>query len=548
MSVIKRTMSLIIAVMFAAALIVPAFAAENDITPVIVVSGMAVMPLSITDENGNESKAYPPETDEILKACGDIILPAAGLLLNGDWDAFADKAFPAVAGLLEPIACDNDGNSKYDITYPFYNLSMENYDFYLTQDKDEQAVVHAAVDAFGAKNVFFFNYDWRLDPLKHADDLNAFIVSVKEQTDSQKVVLAPCSMGGTVVLSYLEKYGSDDVSNCVFLSTAFQGTSVVGELFRRELCFDKDALILRINQLGREPSTKVLFPLITGALDKMGLFDLIFPVVDDLIENVGGKLYDEVICGSFGNMPGVWALVADKDYEAAKSSMLDGDVNQKLIDRIDYYHYNVAQKAETILSEAIDNGCFVSIVSQYNMQGLPVNVSYKSNNDFLIDTEYSSGGAICANLEETLGENYIQKNTSCGHNHVSADNVIDASACILPEQTWFIKNLAHIDFCYGTQAADFAVWLIGAKEQYNIFSNELYPQFISFDYDTGELTPVESSVISIESLSKTCAVSESEDFRGNEAAPENSVIASAAGQISLNKTIGRIAQEVQAID
>jgi pimeloyl-ACP methyl ester carboxylesterase len=495
MKVVKRFLSAALVIIIAGIFCLPAYAFQTETVPVIVVSGMAVMPLSVSDEQGNLSRAYPPETDKLLKTVGKVIVPAACLINNGDWEAFADKAFPAVNELFDPIACDNDGNSVYDISYPTFELSMDNYDFYTLQDKDEQAIIHASVDKFGAKNVFFFNYDWRLDPLEHADMLKDFIESVKEQKDCSKVTLAPCSMGGTVVLAYLQKYGESSIYNCVFFSTAFQGTSVVGELFRRELYFDKDALILRINQLGRDSFTKAVYPLLTNALDEIKLFNLVISVIDRLIENVGVRFYDEVLCCSFGHMPGLWALVADKDYEAAKESMLDADVNEKLIERIDYYHYNVQQKAREILNDAIDGGSIVSIVSQYNMQGLPVNVSYKNNNDFLIDTTYSSGGAICADLNNTLGSlgsEYVQQNTSCGHNHISPDNVIDASTGLYPEQTWFIKNLAHIDFPYGTQAADFAVWLLGANKQYNISSNLLYPQFMNFDYDTGKLTQVSS--------------------------------------------------------
>jgi pimeloyl-ACP methyl ester carboxylesterase len=489
MKEVKMLLSAVLALVVAAVFCLPVYAMQGETVPVIVVSGMAVLPLTSADEQGG-FRAYPPETKKLLKTACDMFIPTACLINNGDWAKFADKVFPVINELFDPIACDNDGNSVYDISYPSFELSMDNYDFYTLQDKDEQAVIHSAVDKFGAENVFFFNYDWRLDPLYHADKLKDFIDAVKQLKGCEKVTLAPCSMGGTVVLSYLEKNGAGSIHNCVFLSTAFQGTSVVGELFRRELYFDKDALILRINQLGRDNFTKLAYPFLTGLLDEMGLFDLILPVIDELIENVGARFYDEILCNSFGNMPGIWALVADKDFESAKESMLDSDVKQKLIERIDYYHYNVQQKAQEILKNTLQESCFISIVSQYNMQGLPVNVSYKNNNDFLIDTTYSSAGAICADLDKTLGSEYVQQNTSCGHNHISPDNAIDASTCLLPEQTWFIKNLAHIDFSYGTQAADFVVWLLGAVEQYNIFSNEPYPQFMEFDYDSGALTPV----------------------------------------------------------
>ncbi|HZJ78774.1 MAG TPA: alpha/beta fold hydrolase [Clostridia bacterium] len=490
-SVTKRVLSVVLTLLLVCTLCLSAFASSGcqcGNVPYVVVSGMAVKPLNGFDSNDNLIKVYPPETKDVLKSISRVVLPTAELIHSGDWGRFANKAVPAVAQIFSPIACDDDGNSKHNITTPFFDSSMENYDFYYTLgDKDENAVIHAGVDAVGADHVFYFNYDWRLDPLQHADELNNFIESVKEQTQHDKVTLLPMSMGGTVVLSYLEKYGVEDVHNCIFISTAFQGTSVIGELFNGEFYFDKDALKNRAIQLGRTRIRKTLLSLLLNTVDRAGAFDAVMPLLDELVENGAEVFSEECIKNIFGKMPGIWALAADKDYETAKESVLDEEINRNLIDRIDYYHYNVQQKCSEILNEAIENGCFISIVAQYNMQGLPVTVSYDNNNDFLIDTQYGSAGAVCAKIDETLGDDYVQQNTQCGHNHISPDNVIDASTCLFPELTWFIKDMAHIDFNYATQAPDFITWLAGANEQYTVHSNELYPQFMRFDYDEGTL-------------------------------------------------------------
>ena len=105
------------------------------------------------------------------------------------------------------------------------------------------------MDAFGSDNTYFFNYDWRLDPLKHADDLNLFIKNVKTQTKCDRVALAAFSMGGTVTCSYLYKYGSSDVDSVSLCSTAFQGTSCMGSMFSGDLEIGTYGLIRRMAQL-----------------------------------------------------------------------------------------------------------------------------------------------------------------------------------------------------------------------------------------------------------------------------------------------------------
>lgn len=37
--------------------------------------------------------------------------------------------------------------------------------------------------------------------------------------------------------------------------------------------------------------------------------------------------------------------------------------------------------------------------------------------------------------------------------------MIDASTCLLPEQTWFLKDLKHVGYIYDTQVMEFILWL-----------------------------------------------------------------------------------------
>ena len=84
----------------------------------------------------------------------------------------------------------------------------------------------------------------------------------------------------------------------------------------------------------------------------------------------------------------------------------------------------------------------VMIVAGYDIQRTPLVESMDNDSDGTVDTMYASAGATVALRGETLGDGYKQK-VDCGHNHLSPDGRIDASTCILPENTWFIKGMLH---------------------------------------------------------------------------------------------------------
>ena len=456
---------------------------ECGTPPIVVISGFATVPLTYVDENGKEERAWAPSNKRIFNGVAGVIPPLTRLMFDKNWETFLDKTNPGVVSIFEPILCDGSGVPIHNIKAREFPLSADNYpDFYNNDINDEQAFIKTAIDVYGGDHIYFFNYDWRLDPTDIAKELKDFVKNVKNETRHDKVTLIGCSMGGNIALSYLRLFGSGDIHNFILDNAAFQGTSIIGECFMLDFEFDSDAVLNYIYQF-------VKSDVLDSFLRMTGVFDKLIPAVEDLIEIISGQLSSEVLYPVFANLPGIWALVTDDTYEQAKAAALDSKENARLIKKIDFYHYEVQQKAEKLLKKAKANGCNIMILSNYNYYGIPITPTRHNNNDILIDTRYSSGGAVCAKLGSTLGEGYVQKKTSCGHNHVSPDNVIDASTCMFPEYTWFVKDMKHLDYPYGTQGADFLMWLAGTKKQPTVFSEVSYPQFMEFDYKTGKLTP-----------------------------------------------------------
>ena len=151
-------------------------------------------------------------------------------------------------------ALDASGNPLHDVTVRTFPLTADHYmDFFTQRPKDEEAFVRGAIDTLGAKNTYFFSYDWRLDPMDHAVSLREYIKNVQRETGKQKVILAGCSMGGVVAMAYLSKYGAKDVQTLILNNTAFQGITMVGEMFCKDYAVDKEMTIEYAMQFTQMP-------------------------------------------------------------------------------------------------------------------------------------------------------------------------------------------------------------------------------------------------------------------------------------------------------
>ena len=102
------------------------------------------------------------------------------------------------------------------------------------------------------------------------------------------------------------------------------------------------------------------------------------------------------------------------------------------------------------------------------------------NADFIIQTDSTSMGAYFANCGETLPEDYVQKNTYCSdptHNHISPDRVVDASAGLLPDQTFYFDGQRHDLTALNDIILKLALNLIECDDIKDVYSLPEFPQF-----------------------------------------------------------------------
>lgn len=491
----KKLLAVLMAlVMLLTGLSVGAFA-DEEVTPVIVVSGVGARPFYMDMGTENEKVVYPPAID-FPSVIVTALLGIAKTLITGDVSVFSQTAATIVSDIFEEFKCDENGNSKYNVAPITYPLSIDNYDFDYANDVSEIQIAFAVSREIGEENTYFYNYDWRLDPCTNADGLDKMIDNVKNETGSDKVVLMPCSMGGVQTIAYLEKFGSDDIDSIIFMSAAHRGLYFVSEMFVGGIKLNQKDLFTFLSHLITIPDENAdnLFSLAFGDLGNAAFLSSTFMWLDNFLQQVSDDNLWSALREVFGRLPGMWAFVRPEYFDEAVDFMTDENTGDDLVEKITYYNKNVSAKNDEILTEAKENGVKISLCSHYNKGSIPVTEKANVEGDDLIETPCTSNGATVALSGETLGEDYVQA-VSCGHNHISADNKIDASTCLFPESTWFIKGQPHVGvFCdengVFNDYADFILWLATSEEQPTVFEDPNYPQFMESDLALTELSPL----------------------------------------------------------
>ncbi len=489
----KKLISVILATVIFSLTIQPAFAedvCDCGKTPLVVVSGMNVYPLIRDKGTPDEKQIWAPIIDiqdVALKAAYGI----ASAVIAQDWNKLGDAVVPVANKLLEPAACNADGDSKYSISTTTFPKSMAYYPDVANGGYSESGLVHSACDRIGADHTYLFNYDWRIDPLVNAEALNSLIETALAETNHKKVDLAVCSLGANQALAYLEKYGGNDIESCVFLSSAFGGSLVASEVFTKQIIIDKNVLKNFIDEnVNSSENVNFIVNSLLGILDCADVLDMILNLVNEGTQALLERAFNEVLIDTLCTIPGFWALIRENNYETAKTDLLDPAKHAKLIARIDDFHYNVRVKRQEIINNVMQQGVTVSFCSHYNHTSIPVYPSAAGQNDGLVEATCTSGGATCAPFGSTFPAGYVQKNPLGGKNYVSQDNVIDASTCMFPDQVWFFKDVGHVACPYGSDYNEFVFWLLDAKEQPTVWTDARYPQFSGSTDDGRTLYPL----------------------------------------------------------
>ena len=327
---------------------------------------------------------------------------------------------------------------------------------------------------YTAGDNIYYSFDWRLDLKTLAAGFRDFADYVLSVTGAPKLDVIASSMGACVLASYMAEYGFAKLNKCAFLSGAFQGASVCGDAFAGRFAFDSETLVAFLSAAtGRDLKGELLDALI-DVLYQQGVVTDVVDLAANIFTQAMGPVYAGALSYIFGRIPGFWALVPAERYEEAKRSFIAGRVTDVFYEKIDFYH-NVQARVPQLIGSGIENGVGISILSKYGVSGIPAVESQRNLTDMVVDTKYSSVGAVTAEINRPFGADHTPA-VPGGENRLSCDGYIDASSCAFPDYTWFLKNIKHTVHPAAQMA--FIDALFSYPGQPTVRSFPEYPQFL----------------------------------------------------------------------
>lgn len=468
----KKILSVLLALIFAFTMCVPAFAAdeaaqaEYDGDPIVVVRGIDFA--GLVREDG--SKALSFEVMDLINLLPDIVLRR----MQGDKDALINSLLAYAVELFEPLSCDKEGNPKYsDVHIPKYTTSADKIDLSGDQWADTAVgLFRSLAYKFGGEEIYLNTFDWRKSPDALAAELNQLIEQVKRETGKSKVDIAACSMGGMITTAYIDNYGTGSVDSITYLSPAHNGADIVGSAFTGDLVINADAL-------GDFLIEKTNGNLFVRFLNAVGLVKGVAKFANNLISEHKDKIYDEFLRVSLGTAYGLWALIPDEYYDNAVEFFY-GDCKDEYAVALEELA-NIREfvfSTEEIVADAYASGVKVSFVSHYNSKQLPIYSNYKMHGDGVLESKRTSGGATFADYGSTLSDEYI---AGVEAQYISPDRVVNAKTCLYPGTTWFVNGAKHVGCKDGSDHTEFAIWLITSDAQPTVTTNAAYPRFLNVD-------------------------------------------------------------------
>lgn len=352
--------------------------------------------------------------------------------------------YELICDILKYQRCDKDGNHIENIKTKRWNYSLKQI---TTEEKEwvyRMVPMQTLVEEIGEESVYFFTFNLVGDPMKSADELDEYINMVKKQTGSDKVTLMPISLGGTILAAYLDKYGHKNIDQIVNIVACLNGTDIAADIYAREWRLDDEYLYHQF-------LAKVLAES-DGVATKGYLINVLlhlFPraAVNGLLSGAVNAVLDTLML----NCPQFWAMMPSYRYDELASRYLSD--NPFLKSRTDKFQTARLNLNQNLLTAAADGVRVDSIAcanldfgeQMYTFFNI-VDKAEKVNSDGIVNLSSASLGATGAPNQNTLLNYEYVKSSYCinpEHNHISIDNMVDASTALFPENTWIFLNQHH---------------------------------------------------------------------------------------------------------
>lgn len=446
--------------------------------PTIVIPGIGQSNVWLLDEDGN----YVLDEDNDKISCFPGYFPVMPIVKIALFPILFSLLLQRNIGLNKAVdkivelgfgmnMSDNNGKDSGLIEVEKYPYSLAECNEYEKDEIYNNVPIQGLAETVGEDHLYYFAYNSFGNNIAIVDELYQFIQQVKAETGHDKVNLVPISLGGTVANGLLDYYPEvyKEINKVVYIVPALDGSTIVGDVYKKDLTFlDSEQLYHTFLEPLMEESQAKLIEIAFRLFPDEVLMGFLNYTADALINKV------------LVNCTNMWALVPSKDYPDLANKLLSSPEKAEIRRQTDRY-YQAQVNSDANIQKLVDNGVKVFNIVDYDFALYNIGNSWNNDNaDGVIHLDSTSMGAHAAIVGETLPEGYVQQNTHCDnpdHNHISPDNVVDASTGVLPDTTFYFDGQGHEGTGRNDVIMTLAIALLRNDDIENVYSDPNFPQF-----------------------------------------------------------------------
>lgn len=509
----KKIISIFMAVCMLLCAVVPvlsasaATVAENKL-PVIYIVGKQNTPVYKLDENGNfalDENGKKIAIDNVNTPMGmtreeyiksqlePVLSKLPKAIITGDYDEYLDALIGAVAPIYEDLVLN--GNAEDPDGAIDWNYAVQ---------KPSRGA--------GGLNYYYFRYDWRYSPYDTADDLHTFVEYVCQKEGVDKVNIHARCYGSNVAMAYIAKSeaGLYDtpfrMNNLCLNTTPLDGYIAIGALMSGQVVFDAETIDRFVSyytnnhDLFDDPMLEDFLTILVSMVNQIKLLGLGTVAMNAFYRAIGEELIPRAALVCYGSFPSYWSMIGARYYNNAKKAVFNTEERKQeykvFIEKIDnYYNLLGAIEPETgkpLYASLIKRceekfGMKTAVFAKYGYATVPLFEDSNMTGDARGTVTELSLGAVGTLVGETFTRKEIlnfREMKDFDEKYLSADNKIYAGTCLLPETTWFSKNLYHDQL---TQIDPIATAFFTSDGQLTV-DDPRFPQF--HEYIDGQFIPV----------------------------------------------------------
>lgn len=442
----KKAISFLLCLTIIFSLAVPAFAATEKVVN-IYIPGRGTSPLVDKDGNRLDDQRDVDRMEYIKENMTPILEELAKAMVTDDYTDYIDAFVDAFAPIYEDTVLDKNGEAS--------DGSHIQWDYKTAGIKQ---VNYLGIPAY------MFYYDWRLSPIEIADQLDYYIGRVVKASGATKVNIYSRCYGVNVAMAYTTKslngdYGEFIVNHMVHDTPGLAGYLLVAGLLSGDIVFDADKIDRFVNyylngeDLFDDPALEDFAVALVSILNTAKVLGFGVDVVDEIFEKVCPELISRLaLCSTYGRTLCYWSLMGDRYKKAIDTVFYTDELKTEyegLIAKADeYYELLIKDDAyEKVLLKLDEMGVKTAVFAKYGAISFPLFEDSEVTGDVRGTVVDASYGATAMEYGKTFSDEYVLEAKFKGTDkYISPDLQIDASTCLFPDRTWFIKNIEHDHF------------------------------------------------------------------------------------------------------